>query len=199
MGDELSGLKEENKGLQKQPRELAAQTPSPVPPAIQLYVRQEVDKAKRAAATWVTLAMAVIGALTAIGLWQGLTRYVDEKAKRAVDSAMQESAIRAVRSEIKKLETDAQRVHKIFEELRGLVIVKYPVPVPPPEPPVLKRPKAFEIRPGATTQETLQAFERYVKDLQLYSRELELILDAYRRPKESEPAGPSPTPRPDHS
>jgi len=195
MSDELARLQRENEQLRAEAEKLRSQSGPSVPPEIQLHVRQEIERASHRAIVLATLIASAVGALAVLGLWQGLSRYVDGKAKSSLDYALQTSGIRTLQSEMANLGKDVERVQKVFKEVAGVIVVEVPVPIPLPEPPVIQRPKPPKISANATPQETLLAMLQAIEELDLYSRKLEIVLEAYRPPKKTPGTTPTASPR----
>jgi len=63
------------------------------------------------------------------------------------------------------------------------VIVKEIVPVPCPQPPVIKRPALKPLPPSATPSQVAEAALRSMAEVMGYAEQLEVLLDAYREKK----------------
>ena len=63
------------------------------------------------------------------------------------------------------------------------VIVKEIVPVPCPQPPVIKRPVLPPLPPNPTPQQVTEASLRSMAEVMGYAEQLEVILDSYREKK----------------
>ena len=63
------------------------------------------------------------------------------------------------------------------------VIVKEIVPVPCPQPPVVKRPVLKPLPPNPTPQQVAEAALRSMAEVMGYAEQLEVLLDAYREKK----------------
>lgn len=64
------------------------------------------------------------------------------------------------------------------------VEVRVPVPVPCPEPPKVPRPVLKPVDPEATPQEVAEAALRSMVMVMGYADQLEVLLEAYRKPSE---------------
>ena len=63
------------------------------------------------------------------------------------------------------------------------VEVKVMVPVPCPQPPVVKRPVLKPLPPNPTPQQVAEAALRSMAEVMGYAEQLEVLLDAYREKK----------------
>ena len=63
------------------------------------------------------------------------------------------------------------------------VIVKEIVPVPCPQPPVIKRPALRALPPNPTPSQVTEAALRSMAEVMGYAEQLEVLLDAYREKK----------------
>jgi len=63
------------------------------------------------------------------------------------------------------------------------VEVKVMVPIPCPQPPVIKRPVLKPLPPSATPQQVMEAALRSMAEVMGYAEQLEVLLDAYREKK----------------
>jgi len=63
------------------------------------------------------------------------------------------------------------------------VEVKVMVPIPCPQPPVIKRPILKPLPPSATPQQVAEAALRSMAEVMGYAEQLEVLLDAYREKK----------------